>query len=84
LSLWIIFSLSRCNLFILHVTEAAFQINFTFLRTEEEEAESEELVQAAAESELPALGEAQIEMEEANASASEGYAADESEAVEAI
>ena len=41
-------------------------------------------MQAAAESELPVLGEAQIEMEEANASASEGYAADESEAVEAI
>ena len=64
------------------LTEPAIQINFTFLLTEEEEAESE--VQAAAESELPVLGEAQIEMEETNASASEGYAADESEAVEAI
>ena len=65
------------------LTEPAIQINFTFLLTEEEGAESE--VQAAAESELPVLGEAQIEMEETNAaSASEGYAADESEAVEAI
>mmetsp|Transcript_31560 Transcript_31560/g.92526 ORF Transcript_31560/g.92526 Transcript_31560/m.92526 type:complete len:625 (+) Transcript_31560:289-2163(+) len=65
---------------------------------EEEEAESEELVQAAAAAaELPDLGEAEVEVEaeeEANAgscgekneyaSASEGYAADESEAVEAI
>lgn len=64
------------------LTEPDIQINFTFLLTEEEEAKSE--VQAAAESELPVLGEAQIEMEETNASASEGYTADESEAVEAI
>ena len=64
------------------LTEPDIQINFNFLLTEEEEAKSE--VQAAAESELPVLGEAQIEMEETNASASEGYAADESEAVEAI
>ena len=66
--------------------------------TEEEEAESEELVEAAGEATMPELGEAEVELEEAEAkegstcsgkkneygSASEGYAADESEAVEAI
>ena len=64
--------------------------------TEEEEAESEELVEAAGEATMPELGEAEMELEEAEAtevssgkkneygSASEGYAADESEAVEAI
>ena len=68
----------------------------SIFRTEEEEAESEELVEAAGEATLPELGEAEVELEEAEAkegsdgkknehgSASEGYAADESEAVEAI
>lgn len=70
---------------------------FLILPTEEEEAESEELVEAAGEATLPELGEADVELEEEAkegsagsgeknecGSASEGYAADESEAVEAI